>query len=476
LGGQLDEVESLALDARQAIALYRVGKMVTASLDLDATLHAVVQAAHQLTGAHATALSLLDWLEGTLVLQVAHGPVQSSIGEVIPLDRGITGMAFREGRAVLVPDMQLEPDRARPDLDDKYGVRCFLAVPLVWQHERLGIVTLAFTQPGALNQSDVAVVQALAEQAAAAVAHARDYAEEQRLRAESQEITRQFAEQAEQLERVQQHLIRNEKLTAIGQLVQGLAHEMNTPLSVVIANLSVLERYADSLLRVAQAAQDVLPQLRADGLTAPLVSDLDQAVQEADLEFLTDDLKQLVEESAGGARRVAELVRSASAFARRETNGPQPVNIHDVLESALNLAANPLKAHATIERKYGEVPRVMGLASELAQVFVHVLVNAARALDKRGVVTVSTEHTGDHVTIQIADTGCGIAPEYLPRVFEPFFTTRAVGEGTGMGLAVSYGIVERHGGWIGIESYPGTGTTVTVRLPVAEPTARAAAA
>src|SRR5207237_9053092 len=127
------------------------------------------------------------------------------------------GQAAREAQPILVADMQNEPRRARPDLDAQYGVRCFLAVPLVWQSERLGVVTVAFGEPEALNDTDVAIVCALAEQAAAAVAHARDYAEEQRLRAESEEITRQFVEQSQQLERVQQQLIQNEKLTAIGQ-------------------------------------------------------------------------------------------------------------------------------------------------------------------------------------------------------------------------------------------------------------------
>jgi len=472
-----DAGEPVALDPRQAIALYRVSKLVTASLDLDATLEAVVQAAHELTGAHATALALLDY-ESNLVLQVARGPVTASIGEYLPLDRGITGQAFREGRPILVPDMAQDARRARPDLDDRYGVRCFVAVPLNWQAERLGVVTLAFTEPHALGDSDLALTCALAEQAAAAVAHARDYAEEQRLRAESEEIMRQFVEQSQQLDRVQRQLIQNEKLTAIGQLIQGLAHEMNTPLSVVIANLSVLGRYAEALADVARAAQHVLPQLQADPLAAALVAPLDEAVQGADLEYVLDDLPALVEESAAGARRVADLVRSVGTFARRDTNGPQPLAINEVLEAALNLASNELKHRASVEHDYADdVPPVLGLASELTQVFVHLLINAAQALqDAPGRVTVGVARTGDEVTVTVTDTGRGIVPEHLERVFEPFFTTRAPGEGTGMGLAVCYGIIQRHGGWIGIDSHLGQGTRVTVRLPIAETAPREQAA
>jgi signal transduction histidine kinase len=366
--------------------------------------------------------------------------------------------------------MAQDSRRARPDLDDRYGVRCFVAVPLIWQAERLGVVTLAFTEPHALSESDLALACALAEQAAVAVAHARDYAEEQRLRAESEEIMRQFVEQSQQLERVQRQLIQNEKLTAIGQLIQGLAHEMNTPLSVVIANLSVLGRYAESLSDVARAAQQVLPQLQADPLAAALVAPLDEAVQAADLEYVLDDLPALVDESSAGARRVADLVRSVGTFARRDTNGPQPLAIGEVLEAALNLASNELKHRARVERAFADnLPPVLGLASELTQVFVHLLINAAQALkDAPGRVTVGVAHTGADVTVTVTDTGRGIAPEHLERVFEPFFTTRAPGEGTGMGLAVCYGIIQRHGGWIGIDSHPGEGTRVTVRLPLAE--------
>ncbi|HEY3058999.1 MAG TPA: ATP-binding protein [Chloroflexota bacterium] len=446
----------LELDARQALTLYQVGKLVTASLDLEATLDAVTEATHQLTGAHSTALALLDW-DGSLVIRAGRGEVEASIGESLATDHGITGRAITEQQPVLVPDMLEETGRARPELDQKYGVRTFLAVPLTWHGEPLGVVTVAFPAPDALDPKDVALVGALAEQAAAAVAHARDYAEEQRLRAESEEITRQLAEQAAQLDRVQRQLVQNEKLTAMGQLVQGLAHEINTPLSVVITNLSVLGRHVENLSGVAQAAQAVLPLLQADALQA--------AIDDADLEYTLEDLPDLLSESSTAARRVADLVRSMGTFARRDTGGPTALDIHEVLESALNLASNKLKERARTVREFGAPPAVLGLASELTELFLHLLINAAQALGEPGTVTISTAYEAGQVVVRIRDTGRGIPAEHLPRVFDPFFTTRQVGEGTGMGLAVCYGIVGRHGGSIALASEPGLGTTVTVSLP-----------
>jgi signal transduction histidine kinase len=156
-------------------------------------------------------------------------------------------------------------------------------------------------------------------------------------------------------------------------------------------------------------------------------------------------------------------------FARRDTGGPKVVPVQEVLEAALNLASNPLKQRAQIVREYGDIPPVLGLTSELTELFVHLLINAAQALEEEpGTVTVSTADEPDSVVIRISDTGRGISAEHLPRVFDPFFTTRPPGCGAGMGLAVCYGIVARHGGSITLESQLGIGTIVNVRLPAAE--------
>ena len=323
----------LDLDAHQALSLYQVGRMVTASQDLEATLDAITGSAHQLTGASTAALALLDD-DGSLVLHAARGGLGASVGEPLELDHGVTATAMRERQPILVAD------------------RTSLAVPLIWEAEPLGVLTIACAAPNALTPGHVALVGALAEQAAAAVRHARDAAEESRLRDESQEILRQFSEQQAQLERVQEQLIQNEKLTAIGQLVHGLAHEMNTPLSVVITNLSVLGRHADNLFAVAAAVQQVLPQLLADPLAAALVGPLDTAVRGADLEYTLEDLPELLTDSTAAVQRVAELVRSMANFARRDTGGPSAVVIDDVLDAALTLASNPLKQCAKTVRDF----------------------------------------------------------------------------------------------------------------------------
>jgi signal transduction histidine kinase len=459
--------ELLELDTRQAIALYEVGRMVAASLDLETTLLAVAEVAEQLLGADAVAVALIE-REGAVVLHARRGDVRSGVGEPFAVDRGATATALSQRRPVLIRDVQVGSNGAGPHPDGGSGMRTLLAVPLIWNAELLGVLTVASGVPNGLGSGHVALANALAEQAAAAVRHAREDAEQHRLHDESQAILRQLSEQAAQLERIQAQLIQNEKLTAIGQLVHGLAHEMNTPLSVVITNLSVLGRHAENLVAVAEAARQVLPQLRADPAASPLADPLDTAIRGADLEYTLEDLPELLTDSSSAVQRLAELVRSMANFARRDTGGPGRVDVEEVLEAALTLASNPLKQCATSVRAFVPTPPVLGLASELIELFLHVLINAAQALEEHpGTVTISTACEAGCVVVRIHDTGRGISAENLPRVFDPFFTTRPVGGGTGMGLAVSYGIVARHQGSIAIESQPGSGTTVIVRLPAA---------
>ncbi len=453
-----------AWDKDQLLALHRVAKLVTASLDLDPTLEAIVNAARELTCAEQSAIFLLD-SEG-LVLRFARGAIAAAIGERVRPSEGLVGLALQEGRTMLIPDILEESRRARPALDSRTGIRAYLVAPLIWRAERLGVVTASSSSPGSLTESDAHLIAELGELAAAAVAHARAYGEEQFLRAESQEMFRQLAEQTEQLERVQRQLVQNEKLTAIGQLAHGIAHEMNTPLGVIISNLAVLERYAAELGAVAGAAREAVDTLTTGDGSEGVGVQLGEAVRGADLDYILGDLPALISESTASAERAAEIVRSLTVFAQRDGDHPSSVDVAQVLEAAVTLSWNALKQRAEVKRDYATTPPVLGHASELTQVFVHLLLNAAAALEARpGTVTLATRWDGTSVAVAISDTGCGISEEHLSRIFEPFFTTRPPGQGTGMGLSVCHGIVTRHGGTIRAESTPGQGATFTVSLP-----------
>ncbi|WP_321923760.1 histidine kinase [Burkholderia sp. BCC1998] len=263
------------------------------------------------------------------------------------------------------------------------------------------------------------------------------------------------------LEETHVQLLQSEKLASIGQLAAGVAHEINNPIGFISANLNTLRTWVRSLLDVIAAHEAALPQLEPaarDALTALRGA--------ADLDYVRDEIVTLIDESIDGAVRVRRIVQDLRDFSRPGSGEWSVADIHAGLESTLNVVHNELKYKADIVREYGDLPLVECLPSQLNQVFMNLLVNAAHAMPTRGVITIRTSSDGEQVSIAISDTGTGMTPDIVRRIFDPFFTTKPVGQGTGLGLSVSHGIVERHRGTIDVTSEPGRGTTFRVRLPI----------
>ncbi|CAM2171686.1 two-component system, NtrC family, sensor kinase [Burkholderia latens] len=264
-----------------------------------------------------------------------------------------------------------------------------------------------------------------------------------------------------ELEETHVQLLQSEKLASIGQLAAGVAHEINNPIGFISANLNTLRTWVRTLLDVIAAHEAAMPQLE------PRTRDTLAAMRgAADLDYVRDEIVTLIDESIDGALRVRRIVQDLRDFSRPGSGEWSVVDVHAGLESTLNVVHNELKYKADIVREYGDVPHVECLPSQLNQVFMNLLVNAAHAIPARGVITIRTSSDGDQVSIAISDTGTGMTPDIVRRIFDPFFTTKPVGQGTGLGLSVSHGIVERHRGTIDVTSEPGRGTTFCVRLPI----------
>ena len=263
------------------------------------------------------------------------------------------------------------------------------------------------------------------------------------------------------LEETHVQLLQSEKLASIGQLAAGVAHEINNPVGFISANLNTLKTWVRSLLDVIAAHEAALPQLE------PAQRDALAAMgRAADLDYVRDEIATLIDESIDGALRVRRIVQDLRDFSRPGSGEWCVADIHAGLESTLNVVHNELKYKADIVREYGDLPPVECLPSQLNQVFMNLLVNAAHAIPERGVITIRTSRDDEHVSIAISDTGTGMTPDIVRRIFDPFFTTKPVGQGTGLGLSVSHGIVERHRGAIDVTSEPGRGTTFRIRLPI----------
>jgi signal transduction histidine kinase len=256
-------------------------------------------------------------------------------------------------------------------------------------------------------------------------------------------------------------------MASIGQLAAGVAHEINNPIGYVQSNISSLERYLDELFLVLEAYEKAESSL--DETSSREISNIRQQV---DIDFLKKDVRALLLESHEGIGRVKNIVQNLKDFSHVDSKEKwQLDDIHQGLESTLNVVWNELKYKCTVVREYGELPLVECVLPQLNQVFMNLLVNASQSIEEKGTITLRTGAEGDRVWIDVADTGSGIPPEIVPRLFDPFFTTKPVGKGTGLGLSVSYNIVKKHHGEITVNSTPGSGSAFRVWLPVRQPAA-----
>jgi PAS domain S-box-containing protein len=268
------------------------------------------------------------------------------------------------------------------------------------------------------------------------------------------------------LQEAHDQLLQSEKMASIGQLAAGIAHEINNPVGFVNSNMGSLRNYVETLFGVID---DYDATLGASMATPETVQRMAQIRQQADLAFLREDITALVAESMEGLRRVKDIVQALKDFSHVDETEWQVADLHQGLESTLKIVNNELKYKAVVVKEYGELPRIKCLASQLNQVFMNLFINAAHAIKENGRITVRTGVEDGWVRISVSDNGCGIPAENLKRVFEPFFTTKPVGSGTGLGLSLSYGIVNKHGGRIEVSSQVGTGTCFVIHLPVEPP-------
>lgn len=265
------------------------------------------------------------------------------------------------------------------------------------------------------------------------------------------------------LEEARNQLLQSEKMASIGQLAAGVAHELNNPIGFVHSNLGTLDGYLRDLMDIIDAYE----ALASSATDNPLHGRIAVLKDERDFDFIRKDLGQLLQESKDGLSRVRKIVLDLKNFSHVGEQEWQWADLHQGLDSTLNIVWNELKYKCKVIKAYGDLPEVFCMISQLNQVFMNLLVNAGHAIEQQGQITIRTSRRGEReVCVEISDTGQGIPPELLNRIFEPFFTTKPIGKGTGLGLSLAYGIVGKHHGHIEVDSTPGQGTTFRVILPI----------
>jgi len=373
------------------------------------------------------------------------------IGQTVALGSGVLGRVAQSGEPMLINGEHArtgDEDGGTQRLSRRRSAICW---PLAIKNRRIGALSMnriGDAQP--FCEADVGRGSSLVALVALVVDNANLHAEQKDRIDRLSQLNDEMRAMNDRLQATQQQLLQSEKMASIGQLAAGVAHEINNPIGYVYSNVSTLQGYVGDLLSVVRHLRGI------DNEPAPA----------CDVEFLEEDIPQLVSETREGLDRVKKIVQDLKDFSRIDKSDDWEVaDLVKGLESTLNIVQNEIKYKASVVKDLAALPEVCCLPTQLNQVFMNLLVNAAQAIPAKGTITLRSGFDDDFVWIEIADDGCGMPPEVQSRIFEPFFTTKPVGKGTGLGLSVSYSIVQKHNGTIVLRSAPGEGTSFKVVLP-----------
>jgi predicted ATPase/signal transduction histidine kinase/tRNA A-37 threonylcarbamoyl transferase component Bud32 len=360
-------------------------------------------------------------------------------------------------------------------------IKSLLCTPIVNAGQLLGILYLENNlTSGAFTPDRLEVLRLLSSQAAISLENALLYASvEQKVWERTQELNEKnlhLKQTLTELKKTQAHLVQSEKMSSLGQLVAGVAHEINNPVNFIYGNLNPAREYVEDLLNLISLYEEHYPHP---------VSEIADEIEAMDLEFLREDLQKILTSMKIGAERIRQIVLSLRNFSRLDEAEMKPVDIHEGIESTLMILRPLLKGkpgsfdEIQVVKEYGQLPKVSCYPSQLNQVFMNVLSNACDALKMNRIdnqadyiptIRIYTEvNESNSVVIRIADNGSGMDNQIVKKIFDPFFTTKPVGSGTGLGLSISYQIiVEAHRGKINCFSTVGKGTEFIIEIPIAQ--------
>lgn len=287
---------------------------------------------------------------------------------------------------------------------------------------------------------------------------AEDILEEKSL--ELYAINKELESANQQLRLQQKNLVKTEKLVAIGQLAAGVAHEVNNPLAFVASNINTLKKYCAMFTKVVEVSTDQEQQKENKDLADEI-----NEIMRNESDYVINDTQLIFNEVEEGLNRVKDIVSNLRNFSRTKSSDVEDVDVNDCITSALKMLENKTKYHCKMVFNKGELPPIRGNSNKITQVILNIVVNAAQAIKNKGMITITSQDTDGFISVSIEDTGTGIEPKHLEKIFDPFFTAKPIGEGTGLGLSVSFNIIEDMGGTISVESELYKGSTFTILIP-----------
>jgi signal transduction histidine kinase/DNA-binding response OmpR family regulator len=410
----------LLQNTHELAALNEINKAITSSLDLDQILSQTMHGIREILHVEAGSLLLLDENSGMLEFKkILSGSQERMVGFKLKPGEGIAGHVVQQGEPLLVLDTQNDP-RFCPRLDEAIGfvTRSLLCVPLKVKDKIIGVIEVINKLDSQFDENDLWLLNYMAGSVAIALENARLYTE--------------LSDFAQELKKSQAQLVQAEKLAAMGRLAASIAHEINNPLQAI-----------------------------HNCLHLTLKKPLNEEKKTRYLGMAQEEVERLI-----------TIVQRMLEFYRPSKEGMAPTNVHTIIENVLALSSKRLQhGKITVTKKLApDLPVINAVSDQLKQVFLNLVINAVEAMPQGGELCIEAKlsEDGDDLSVALTDTGVGLSEKEQENIFEPFFTTKATG--TGLGLSVSYGIIERHGGRIKVQSELGKGATFTVYLPLNSPT------
>jgi len=272
----------------------------------------------------------------------------------------------------------------------------------------------------------------------------------------------------QELENAQTQLVQSEKLSSLGQLSAGIAHEINNPLGFISNNIDILDEYVNSysqIIRVIGVLKKTIEDKDLDK-AASVVEEINKLDEKLNLGFIASDIGDLIQQTKSGTVRIKKIINDLKIFSRKDEGHLELSNVEEILDRVINIVWNEIKYKIELKKEYGGIPLVRCNTQKIGQVFINLIVNASQAVKEKGVIIVKTYLIDKSACIEISDTGSGIEKADIDKIFDPFFTTKEVGKGTGLGLSIGYDIIKQHGGEIKVESEVNKGTKFIIKLHV----------
>jgi signal transduction histidine kinase len=477
-------LEKLAQKTSEVEVLRRIGLDINSTLDLDQIHDIVLRTMDEFFGFRHSTILMLEGSD-TLRVVASHGYEAQPLGGTVAVGTGVIGTVAKRRRLMRVNHLRRqreyfsnirkqmeEAGRAGelgeiPPVPGLPNAESQIAIPLLIKDTLVGVFSVESPEQKPFSEHEETLMTIVANQAASAIQNARLYRAVEERRQELAQAndrlkelnetledrvrarTSELEEANRELRDTQAQLVQSSKMAALGLLAAGIAHEINTPMGTIQSNTDVERRAISNIRDVLEDA--AVPEKLHD----------DPRLNRALLIF-----DQVNRGTLEAAKRVTKVVHSLSNFARLDQAELEWADLHEGLDSTLTLINHLLNDRIEVVKIYAELPKVHCYANQINQVFANLLTNAAQAIQGTGTITITTRQDGPCAVIEVADSGQGIKPEHLERIFDPGFTTKGVGVGVALGLSTTYRIVENHRGSINVWSEPGKGAIFTIRLPI----------